>query len=229
MDHLKFKPEREIPEICQIIPARWAYEGLMTMQDAYNRFQSKDDALQAVAKNILSVYDVRDEAVKEREAIMAADTSAATVPALQSKLAEITRTIENAQRTINEYEQNKASLDSTVEQHRLLYQDKYGNQEIHRQIMEAQDKLSAILARTDSTTGKPLMDKSSIGLFTYPMLIAEKRIPLTTTSIPTVFYNAVVLVLISILAVIAALGLLALRERLLDAVQRMTKIFQRKS
>jgi hypothetical protein len=73
------------------------------------------------------------------------------------------------------------------------------------------------------------MDKSSIGLFTYPMLIAEKRIPLTATSIPTVFYNAVVLVLISILAVIAALGLLALRERLLDAVQRMTKIFQRKS
>jgi ABC-type multidrug transport system ATPase subunit/uncharacterized tellurite resistance protein B-like protein/ABC-type multidrug transport system permease subunit len=229
MDHLKFKPEREIPEICQIIPARWAYEGLMTMQDAYNRFQSKDDALQAVAKNILSVYDVRDEAVKEREAIMAADSTAATVPALQSKLAEVTRTIENAQRTINEYEQNKASLDSTVEQHRLLYQDKYGNQEIHRQIMEAQDKLGAILARTDSATGKPLMDKSSIGLFTYPMLIAEKRIPLTTTSIPTVFYNAVVLVLISILAVIAALGLLALRERLLDAVQRMTKIFQRKS
>ncbi len=229
MDHLKFKSEREIPEICQIIPARWAYEGLMTMQDAYNRFQSKDDALQAVAKNILSVYDVRDEAIKERDAIRAADTSAATDPTLQSKQAELTRTIEQAQRSINEYEGNKASLDSTVEQHRLLYQDKYGNQEIHRQIMEAQDKLAAMLARTDSVTGKPLLDKSSVGLFHYPMLIAEKRIPFTTTTIPTIFYNSVVLSLISIMAIIAALGLLGLRERLLDAVVRMTKVFQRKS
>ena len=229
MDHLKLKTEREIPEICQIIPARWAYEGLMTMQDAYNRFQSKDDALQAVAKNILSVYDVRDEAVKEREAIMAADSTAATVPALQSKLAAVARTIAESQRTIDEYEKNKSTLDSTVEQHRLLYQDKYGNQEIHRQIMEAQDKLGAILARTDSTTGKPLLDKSNVGLLQYPMLIAEKRIPFTTMTIPTIFYNSVVLALISIVAVIGALGLLGLRERLLDAVLRLSKIFQRKS
>ena len=95
--------------------------------------------------------------------------------------------------------------------------------------MEAQDKLTAMLARTDSVTGKPLLDKSSVGLFHYPMLIAEKRIPFSTTTIPTIFYNSVVLSLISIMAIIAALGLLGLRERLLDAVVRMTKVFQRKS
>ncbi len=228
MAHLKFKPEREIPEICQIIPARWAYEGMMTMQDAYNSFQGKDDALQLVAKSILSVYDVRDAATKERDAIIASDSNAVNNPALHTKLAEVNRTIEEAQRKIDDYEKNKNTLDSAVEQHRLLYQDKYGNQEIHRQIMEAQDKFGAMLARVDSTTGKPLMDKNDAGLFHYPMLLAEKRIPFSTTRIPTIFYNSIVLILITFAAILAALGLLSMRERLLDAVLRLTKIFQRR-
>ncbi|MCU0427721.1 MAG: ATP-binding cassette domain-containing protein [Candidatus Kapabacteria bacterium] len=230
MAHLKFNTDREIPEISQIIPARWAYEGLMTMQDAYNRFQSKDDALQAIAKGILKVYDERDAATKEREAIIAADSSANTNPTLQAKLAEINRTIETAQRRIDEYEKNKGALDSAVEQHRLQFQDKYGNQEIHRQIMEAQDKLGAMLARADSATGKPIFaDKSgNIGFLNYPMLINEKRVFFLPTAIPTIFYNAAVLLLITVAAIIGALGLLSMRERLLDAVFRVTKIFQRK-
>ena len=229
MAHLKFKPEREIPEICQIIPARWAYEGLMTMQDAFNSFQNRDDELQAVAKSILSTYDVRDQAIREREALLAADTTTANIPLLQNKLSELNRSIEETEHKIREYEAGKSKLDSALEQHRLLNQDKYGNQEIHRQIMEAQDKLGAMLARTDSATHKPLLDKSALGLFHYPMLIAEKRVPFTATTVPTIFYNAVVLILISIAAVIGALGLLGLRERLLDAVLRISKIFQRRS
>jgi ABC transport system ATP-binding/permease protein len=228
MDHLKSNSNREIPEICQIIPARWAYEGLMTMQDAYNSFQPKDDALQKQAQSVLSVYDVRDAAKKEQEDLFAADTSAGNSPHT-AQLNALTHTIEDANRTIADYERSKPALDSAIELHRLKYQDNFGNQEIHRQVLEAEDKLNALLARTDSTTKKPLLDKTTVGLADYPLLISRKRVPFTQITIPTVFYNAVVLLCISIAAVIAALLMLGLRERILDFAVRTGKFFQRKS
>jgi hypothetical protein len=94
-------------------------------------------------------------------------------------------------------------------------------------VLEAQDKLREILTRTDSLTQKPLVDKSNVGLFHYPLLISEKRVPLTSFTIPTIFYNSVVLLFITLAAVGAALALLGLRERILDAVFRLSKVFQR--
>jgi ABC-type multidrug transport system ATPase subunit/ABC-type multidrug transport system permease subunit len=35
-----------IPEICQFMPSRWAYEGLMVLQDSYNSYHPKKDAHQ---------------------------------------------------------------------------------------------------------------------------------------------------------------------------------------
>ncbi|MBN2789088.1 MAG: ATP-binding cassette domain-containing protein [Candidatus Delongbacteria bacterium] len=35
-----------IPEVCQFMPSRWAYEGLMVLQDTYNSYHPKKDALQ---------------------------------------------------------------------------------------------------------------------------------------------------------------------------------------
>jgi ABC transport system ATP-binding/permease protein len=35
-----------IPEICQIMPSRWAYEGLMVLQDSYNSYHTEKDRLQ---------------------------------------------------------------------------------------------------------------------------------------------------------------------------------------
>ncbi|TAE30542.1 MAG: ATP-binding cassette domain-containing protein [Candidatus Kapaibacterium sp.] len=233
MDHLKINPTREIPEICQIIPARWAYEGMMTMQDRYNSFQPVDDELQSRANGVLAVYDVRDAAVKERDALAAQDSSGnvanagANAGANQARITALNASIEAAEQRIGEYERNKAGLDSLIEKHRLGYQDKYGNQEIHRQIMEAQDKLREILSRTDSLTQKPIIEKSSVNLIHYPLLISEKRVPLTHITIPTIFYNSVILLIITLAAVGAALVMLSLRERILDAVFRLTKMFQR--
>jgi ABC transport system ATP-binding/permease protein len=35
-----------IPEVCQIMPSRWAYEGLVVLQDSYNSYHSGKDVLQ---------------------------------------------------------------------------------------------------------------------------------------------------------------------------------------
>ncbi|MCS6807290.1 MAG: ATP-binding cassette domain-containing protein [Bacteroidota bacterium] len=226
MTHLKFNTTREIPEICQLIPARWAYEGLITMQDRYNRFQSRDDELQAPAKNILRVYDERDAALQERNSLLAQADSSTLSAELQTKLVQLNQSIERAEREIDAYEQNKASLDSAVEQHRLQFQDKYGNQEIHRQVLEAQDKLHAMLQALDSTGG--VMTQAHIGLFDYPMLIHEKRMFFSQKYVPTVCYNAVVLICMTIFTVLLSLGLLSVRERLLDTTLRITKLFQHK-
>jgi ABC transport system ATP-binding/permease protein len=227
MDHLKSNPNREIPEICQFVPARWAYEGLMTMQDGYNSFQPKDDALQKQTQNVLGIYDERDAAEKERGEILAADTTGGPSP-YAARLAELHRTIEDAGRKIADYERTKAALDSATEQHRLQFQDAFGNQEVHRQVLEAEDKLKALLARTDSATKKPLFTPYTLTLADYPLLISEKRVPFTQQHIPTVFYNAFILVSITIAAIIAALLMLGSRERILDSGVRIGKFFQRK-
>ncbi|MFQ5825184.1 MAG: ATP-binding cassette domain-containing protein, partial [bacterium] len=44
--HLKIDKENPIPEICQIMPSRWAFEGLMVLHDTFNSYQSTADYLQ---------------------------------------------------------------------------------------------------------------------------------------------------------------------------------------
>jgi len=41
-----------IPEICQIMPSRWAYEGMMVLQESYNRFDTKRTRLLAAIKDL---------------------------------------------------------------------------------------------------------------------------------------------------------------------------------
>jgi hypothetical protein len=197
----------------------------MTMQDRYNSFQPVDDELQSRANAVLAFYDKRDAATKERDSLLTRDST--NKGTFQSRIAELNATVSAAQQRIDEYERGKAGLDSLIEKHRQTYQDKYGNQEIHRQIMEAQDKLREIFSRIDSLTQKPIVDKTTVNLIHYPLLISEKRIPLTTITIPTIFYNSVVLLCISLVAVGMALVMLGLRERILDAFFRLTKVFQR--
>jgi ABC transport system ATP-binding/permease protein len=232
MDHLKLKADREIPEVCQLIPARWAYEALMTMQDKYNSFQSTDDQLQAQAKQVLVYYDEREAAKAKREELIADSANSA------ARVAELDAGIQKAQENIDSYERNKTFLDSIVEQHRLLNQDKYGNQEIHRQIMESQDKMKEVVKRslmtpTDSSAAETTLTptqitqaQASLGLMEYPMLLPQKRLPLMQSPIPTLFFNALILLVISIAASLLALVMLGFRERILDAVFRFRKLFQ---
>lgn len=63
-----------IPEVCQIMPSRWAYEGLVVMQDSFNSYHSGKDILQAALdehickeKNIASSEAEKEfKSVKDR-------------------------------------------------------------------------------------------------------------------------------------------------------------------
>jgi hypothetical protein len=44
-DEMKINKKNPIPEICQIMPSRWAYEGLMVIQAKFNRFDAEYDRL----------------------------------------------------------------------------------------------------------------------------------------------------------------------------------------
>jgi hypothetical protein len=44
-DALTIREGETIPEICQVMPSRWAYEGLVVMQETYNRFHTPYSAM----------------------------------------------------------------------------------------------------------------------------------------------------------------------------------------
>ncbi|MBU4486367.1 MAG: ATP-binding cassette domain-containing protein [Candidatus Delongbacteria bacterium] len=55
-----------IPEVCQIMPSRWAYEGLIVMQDSYNRYHSAKDKLQQmINEHVWSENSVSEEGKEE--------------------------------------------------------------------------------------------------------------------------------------------------------------------
>lgn len=47
---LRFSDASPIPEICQIMPSRWAYEGLVVMQETLNSYDTTHDAMAAALK-----------------------------------------------------------------------------------------------------------------------------------------------------------------------------------
>jgi ABC-type multidrug transport system ATPase subunit/uncharacterized tellurite resistance protein B-like protein/ABC-type multidrug transport system permease subunit len=230
MDHLKFDDAAEIPELCQVVPSRWAYEALITMQDGFNKFQPTDDSLQAAAKVVLTYHDTQDQLRAKRDSLAAraAATSAEALAALDGEIMAL-------QAKIEEFERNRPTLDATIEAHRAAYQDKYANQEIHRQVAEARDKFNArarsirdSLATTQPSDRPISLEaaKNYIPWYHYPMQIARKRIPFTQHTVATVYFNSVVLLGIALVAAIAALGMLSIRERLIDSLQRWSRRLQ---
>jgi ABC transport system ATP-binding/permease protein len=283
MDHLKINPDAEIPEICQVIPSRWAYEGLMTLQDGFNRFQPRDDSLQTASKLLIQYHDAQDSLRTKRAQLLekflensvgnAAENSAkkptespseespaanananandialalanaAKDPAVAPVLAQLDVEIAAWQTRIEARERERPLLDSLAEAHRTEFQDKHGNQEIHRQVNEARDKIHAaeahILAiRHDSiaawqAAGKPVPER--LLWYDYPMISPLKPIRLalpivhwgTETAKPrfvrTVFFNSLVLLIFTVIIALLALALLAGRGWLLDKIAALSR------
>jgi ABC-type multidrug transport system ATPase subunit/uncharacterized tellurite resistance protein B-like protein/ABC-type multidrug transport system permease subunit len=223
MDHLKISRTAEVPEICQIIPSRWAYEGLMTMQEGFNRFQAKDDSLQAATKVVLKYHEALDTVTTKRE-MLAADTENASIHTAQ--IQTLDGEIAAWRNKIDAVERARPALDSAIEAHRAAFQDNYGNQEIHRQIAEARDKLRA-LEKNLSDSAQQHGGRSYANWSQYPLLTPQKRVPFTQRMVSTVFYNAAVLLVMTIALSSLAMGLLGLRERILDTMVAWSKRFQR--
>lgn len=149
MDHLKLNKKREIPEICQAIPSRWAYEGLVSLQYSFNSYQPKADALQRKLVRGTVLSDVADAIEKERDSLMSAyeaqyitDTTARA-----AKILELDQKVVANQTKLADMQKNKSSLDSAIEANRLLVKKNAGNPEIlKKQIQALQEEAQKTLA-----------------------------------------------------------------------------------
>lgn len=214
MDHLKINHHAEVPEICQLIPSRWAFEGLMAMQDGFNSYQPVDDSLQAASKRILALTEKRDGAIVTHDEILA---DSVYHPVDTQKIQLLQEQITNADREIQKFEQQRPILDSMIEVHRTVYQDKYGNQEIHRQISEARDKFEEAKTQYQERMVKAgIKYAGEVSWVYYPILLPQKQVPFTQHWVSTLYYNTILLLLMTIFANIAALLLLSFRENILD-------------
>lgn len=220
MDHLKFDAHAEIPEVCQIIPSRWAYEGLMTMQDSFNSFQPLDDSLQAASKAVLKMHDEHEAAKTTRDELLA-DSANSGINA--GRVNELNQIVERTTRQIADFDKNRPAIDSLIEAHRTATQEQYGNQEIHRQISEARDKFKDILKKQGERDSSNVQHPEVLPLTHYPILMPQKRLPFSTRQTASVYFNGLILVGITAFASALALLLLALRERILDFFQRQQR------
>ncbi len=223
MDHLKINDRAEIPELCQFIPSRWGYEGLMVLQDRYNSFQATDDSLQTAVKAVLLYHDELDKVTAQRDSLVANNANNQS-PQYKERLAALNTMVSDWQRQISVFELNRPKLDSLIEHHRATKQDQYGNQEIHRQIKEAADKLAARQRHVQDSLNT---DTAHVSLWEYPMLVPTKPVPFVRRTVSTTFYNAGVLAIMTVLANVCALLLLSLRERILDGLQSLNRRFQK--
>lgn len=149
MDHLKINHKREIPEICQFVPSRWAYEGLVTLQYSFNSFQPRADYLQRrlIRGNVLS--DLADITEKERDSLTTAFEVAyiADTTARTAKIAELDQKILENQAQLAGMQKNKSSLDSAIEANRAMVKKSGGNPEtLKKQIQALQEEAQKTLA-----------------------------------------------------------------------------------
>jgi ABC-type multidrug transport system ATPase subunit len=149
MDHLKINRKREIPEVCQFIPSRWAYEGLVALQYSFNSFQPRADLLQQRLMRGTYLLNLADDIEREIDSLSRAneeryiaDTSART-----AKILELDQKIAVAQEQISQMQKTKSSLDSAIEANRLMVKKSGGNPEIlKRQIQSLQEEAERTLA-----------------------------------------------------------------------------------
>jgi len=186
---LRFYEKNPIPEICQLMTSRWAFEGLMVMQDTFVDAPARFDSLQAALKQF---GDAQQEFIKQnREA---------------------------------EFRQRKATMKQEADSLRQKILPRYGNYEVHLAIQEA-DARYVTSRRNRGAAGQA----TSAFWRSYPMFVSQKTLPLLNVTCSTVYYNAlVILVIISILS-FGALGTLRYREKLLYWGAKAGRLLQTKS
>jgi ABC-type multidrug transport system ATPase subunit len=168
MDHLKIHKDREIPEVCQFVPSRWAYEGLVTLQYSYNSFQPKADALSKQLQRANALSDEADKAQQEKDSLVAAYEAQYTTDttARATKLAELELKIINRRAKLDTIQRAKSSLDSAIDANRLLVKKSAGNpQEIKKRINELQEEANKTLAQYNELDAAELEKKNTMAYY----------------------------------------------------------------
>jgi ABC transport system ATP-binding/permease protein len=168
MDHLKIKKEREIPEICQFVPSRWAYEGLVTLQHSFNSFQPRAEGLQRQLQKATVLSDALDDAEKNRDSIAAAyEAQTATDTTMRAaKLAELDQKIAERQESLGAYQKNKPTLDSVIEANRALVKRSSGNPNlVRKQMRSLQDEVQKSLSLYDELDAAVLERSNTLAYY----------------------------------------------------------------
>ncbi|MCS6809091.1 MAG: ATP-binding cassette domain-containing protein, partial [Bacteroidota bacterium] len=164
MDHLKINHKRDIPEICQFIPSRWAYEGLVSLQYSFNSYQPKADILQRKLMRGIVLSDMIDALEKERDSLTSAYEAqyAADTAARAAKIAELDQQIAQNQAKLAEMQRSKSTLDSAIEANRLLIKKNIGNPEILKKYIQDLQEAAQTMLSFYAEFDKPALERSRI-------------------------------------------------------------------
>ncbi len=203
--------------------------------------KSKIKSLQREISRALAVFTQFDSSVAERERTIAAGRQKLANDSLryQKELAELDNAIADAEREIERFQQNKPVLDSLIEQHRAKYQKHYGNQEIARQVRIAMnnyedlEKVHHFHPTVADFTSTVRFDPTTLtNWLEHPLLVPKKPMPgiviAGVKEVHTVYFNGVVLILMSVIASFGALFLLKFRDAMVGVLQRMFRVRPKK-
>jgi ABC-type multidrug transport system ATPase subunit/ABC-type multidrug transport system permease subunit len=168
MDHLKIHKDREIPEVCQFIPSRWAYEGLLTIQYSYNSFQPKADALAKQLQRANNLSDEADKAQQEQDSLDAAYQAQVNTDttARATKLAGLEQKIIDRRAKLDSMQRMKSSLDSAIDANRQMVKRSAGNpQELKKRIAELQEEAQRTLSQYNELDAAEMEKKNTIAYY----------------------------------------------------------------
>ena len=177
---LRLFSKSPIPEVCQVMPSRWGFEGVIILQAVHNRYDRNFDVMMDELNNVKrdrkSLKDDRDKVVAE-----------IGEQAYQREMAQKTTAMKDAKKALDEF--------------RDKFQVTYSNNRI----------------RTDVSKAEASFNESDSRVFN--MFVRSKSLPFGGPEISTVYYNALVILLIAM--VLNSCTLLMLRFK--DEVQRMMR------
>ena len=168
MDHLKIHKDREIPEVCQYVPSRWAYEGLLTIQYNYNSFQPKADALNKQLQRANDLSDEADRAQQEKDSLDAAYQAQVSTDTTTraTKLAELEQKIIDRRARLDSMQRMKSSLDSAIDANRQMVKRSAGNpQELKKRIAELQEEAQKTLSQYNELDAAEMEKKNTIAYY----------------------------------------------------------------
>lgn len=126
-----------IPEICQLMPSRWAFEAAVTLQGYANSYHPVEDSLQR---------ELNDYRRYRKNEILAA---------LRKELGD-QEAVDSA------YERRKLALEQRVEVFRQEYRATYGNRTLNGAVKTAQDDYERQLRETGSTIYPLFVQKKQV-------------------------------------------------------------------
>jgi len=145
---LVFFENSPIPEICQFMPSRWAFEALCTLQGHYNSYHPEEDRLQKELDRFTR-YD-KDQIMENLEQQFGSKTLA--VQAYEAKKDSIVQKLE-AFRKENRYRYGNNGINLAMQSGRIQYERQLANEESYFYPLFVKTKR---IAYTDITLPTPI-------------------------------------------------------------------------